>query len=497
MRRRAFVRSSVAAAMGAAVPRIPRFRLVPQDPGDVPAITGDGDEITLRGAAIEALASKLRGRVLLAQDEGYERARHILNPSFDKHPALIAQVTGVADVRAAVEFAREHSVLLAVKCGGHSFSGKSTCDRGMMIDLSPFRHTRVDPIARRARVTGGSLLGAVDHEAMSHGLVTTMGTVSHTGAGGLVTGGGFGRLGRRFGLSIDNLLSVDVVTADGELVHASADENPDLFWGVRGGGGNFGIVTSFEFQLHPMQRQVFGGDIVFPIDRARDALELYAEYGPNAPDELYADFYVVRPPGGQPGVVGFNVCYSGPVEDADRALAPFRDLGSPLADGIQPVDYVALQRSGDNDDPRARGVYLKSAFIPAMPAELVTAIVDGLEGHPDRTSVVAYQQSGGAIGRVPNDATAFAHRDAIGNLLGIVDWAHGDEPGEHIAWMRKYWATLEPFAQGFYANDAGAELGRAAINANYRENFPRLVEVKNRYDPTNLFRLNANVEPTV
>jgi FAD/FMN-containing dehydrogenase len=497
MKRRAFVRSSLATAMGAALPGAPQlFRLVSQEPPDVAAITGDGADVTLRGTAIKALAAKLRGRLLLAQDEGYDQARQILNPSFDKHPALIAQVTGTADVRAAVDFAAEHSLLLAVKCGGHSFSGKSTCDRGMMIDLSPFRNVRVDPMARRARVTGGSLLGPLDHESMAYDLVTPMGTVSHTGVGGLVTGGGFGRLARRFGLSIDNLLSVDVVTADGRLLHASADENPDLFWGVRGGGGNFGVVTSFEFQLHPMQRQVVGGTIAFPIELARDALELYAEYGPNAADDLSVGFLTVRPPGGAPGMVGFSVCYSGPASEAERVLAPLRKLGTPLMDGIQPVDYVALQRSGDYDDPRARGTYLKSGFIPELPAALITAMIDGLEGHPSRTSVIAYQQSGGAIGRVSNEATAFAHRDAQGNLLGIVDWAHGDDPREHIGWMRKYWATLEPFTQGFYTNDAGADTSAASVNVNYRGNYRRLVEIKQKYDPTNLFRLNANVEPT-
>jgi FAD/FMN-containing dehydrogenase len=236
---------------------------------DVPAVTGDGAEIVLRGSAIRELDSRMLGRVLLASNDGYDQARRVLNPSFDKYPALIAQVTGVADVRLAVDFAREHRLLLAVKCGGHSASGKSTCDRGMLIDLSPFRDVRIDPAARRARVTGGSLLAQLDHEAMAFDLVTTMGTVSHTGVAGLVTGGGFGRVGRRFGLAIDNLTAVDVVTADGQLRHASAQQEPDLFWGVRGGGGNFGIVTSFEFRLHAMQRQVIGGAIVYPIARGK------------------------------------------------------------------------------------------------------------------------------------------------------------------------------------------------------------------------------------
>jgi FAD/FMN-containing dehydrogenase len=498
MKRREFVRSGLT-VMGAAMPGAPAlFRFMSQNPTDVEAITGDGEEITLRGAAIKALGDRLRGGLLLANDDGYDQARQILNPSFDKHPALIARVAGTADIRAAVEFAAERNLLLAVKCGGHSFSGKSTCDRGMMIDLSPFRHVRVDPEARRARVTGGSLLGALDHESMAYGLVSPMGTVSHTGVGGLVTGGGFGRLARRFGLSIDNLLAVDVVTANGDLVHASADENPDLYWGVRGGGGNFGIVTSFEFQLHPMQRQVVGGNIMFPIAMAKDVIEFYAAQMSHAADELSMSFFVVRPPGGAPGVVGLSVCHSGSEAEAERVVSAIRRLGTPLVDGIQGVDYVALQRSGDTDDPRARGTYLKSAFLPELSGDLINTIVDGLEGHPDRTSIIAYQVSGGAIGRVANNATSFSHRDAAGNLLGIVDWAHGSDPTEHMNWMRGFWKTrIEPFAQGFYANDLGVDDDAATINANYRGNYRRLVEVKNRYDPKNLFRLNANVQPTV
>ncbi|MGH7127238.1 MAG: FAD-binding oxidoreductase, partial [Planctomycetaceae bacterium] len=263
------------------------FRQAPRTPQELQAVTGDGRSVTLTSRSLADLKARLRGRLLLASDDGYDDARRILNPSFDKRPALIAQVTGTADIRTAVDYARDNGgLLLAVKCGGHSASGQSTCDRGMMIDLSPFRDVRVDPIARRAWVTGGSLLGQVDHETMAYDLVTTMGTVSHTGVGGLVTGGGFGRVARRFGLSIDNLTAVHVVTADGQFRRASADENPDLFWGVRGGGGNFGIVTSFEFQLHPMQPQVVAGRITYPIARARDALRLFGDYGVECPDDL-------------------------------------------------------------------------------------------------------------------------------------------------------------------------------------------------------------------
>jgi FAD/FMN-containing dehydrogenase len=367
----------------------------------------------------------------------------------------------------------------------------------MMIDLSAFRAVRVDPVARTARVTGGSLLGALDHEAMAFGLVTPMGTVSHTGVGGLVTGGGFGRLARRFGLSIDNLLAVDVVTADGQLRHASADENPDLFWGVRGGGGNFGIVTSFEFRLHPMQRQVMGGQILFPIARARDVLTLYGEYGATAPDELQLDCIVVQPPGGAPGIAGFNVCWSGDANGLERALAPVRRLGTPIGDSVAPIDYVALQRSGDITDPRAVGQYVKSGFIPSLPPALVSSIVERFEGHPERTTILAFQHAGGAIARVQASATAFPQRDTRANMLCFVDWPHGMDPSEHIAWIRQFWTPLEPFTHGFYVNDVEADMTAQTIRENYRQNHDRLVAAKNRYDPKNLFRLNANVRPTV
>ncbi|MBL8987674.1 MAG: FAD-binding oxidoreductase [Gemmatimonadetes bacterium] len=502
MRRRTFVRSSLFAMTAPALARHqgtnPLFREAPRFPQDLSALTGDGKRITLTGKAIADLRASLRGPVLLAGNDGYEQARQILNPSFNKHPALIAQPTGAADIRTAVNFARDNGgLLLAVKCGGHSHSGQSTCDGGMVIDLSRFRNVWVDPAARRARVTGGTLLGQVDHETMAHGLVTTMGTVSHTGAGGLVTGGGFGRLGRRYGLSIDNLISADVVTADGELRRASAEENPDLFWGIRGGGGNFGIVTSFEFRLHPMQRRVVGGIMAFPFARARDILDVYAEVGQKGPDELEVGFMFMRPPGGAPAVAAIAVCYCGLEANAERALAPIRKLGTPISDQVRAIDYVALQKSGDVDDPRATGTYLKSGFIADMPAGLASAIIDGLEGDPARQTQVFSQLSGGAINRVAPDATAFAQRDIMGNLLSSVGWKQGDDPTEHIKWIKQYWARIEPFTRGFYVNDLETDHTNSAVSANYRSNHNRLVTIKNKYDPRNLFRLNANVKPTV
>jgi FAD/FMN-containing dehydrogenase len=501
MKRRAFLRSGLAAAAAASIPRNSAFASLygaaRQQPQDVAAVTGDGRQITLTGKAIADLKARLRGRVLLAADDGYDQARRVLNPSIDKRPALIAQVTGAADIRTAIDFARENQgLLLAVKCGGHSTSGQSTCDRGMVIDLSPFRAVRVDPVARRAWVTGGSLLGQVDHEAMSYGLVTTMGTVSHTGVGGLVTGGGFGRVGRRFGLAIDNLIAVDVVSADGQFRRASQDENPDLFWGVRGGGGNFGVVTGFEFRLHPMQRQVFAGRIMYPLERARDVLNVWAEYAASAPDALDISVGVGAPPGTAPGSAGFAVCYSGPAGDVDRVLAPLRKLGTPTVDNVAAMDYVAVQRSGDVTDPRAMAVYLKSGFVPKMPPELVSAIVDGFERHPARNTGIFFQLGGGAYARVPPAATAFAQRDAHSNMLSSVAWRMGDDPAPHVAWIRQYWASLERFTHGFYVNDAPIDATAARIQENYRQNYQRLVAVKNKYDPGNLFRLNANVVPT-
>lgn len=503
MLRRAFLRSALAAATVAALPRNNLFAALVQpvlrDVPDLAAVTGDGREVVLRGRDVAELAARLRGRLLLAGDAGYEDARQILNPTFDRRPTLIAQVTGAADVRAAVDFARDSGGLLtAVKCGGHSFSGLSTCDRGLMIDLSPFRSVRVDPVARRAWVTGGSLLGSVDHETMAHGLVSTFGTVSHTGVGGLVTAGGFGRLGRRFGLSIDNLESVQVVTADGRLLRASAEKNEDLFWGVRGGGGNFGVVTHFEFRLHPMQRRVLGGRISFPFTMAREALALYAAYGPEAPDELNIDLAVGMPPGDGDGHATFELCYSGPESAAERALAPIRRLGTPVSDTVAGVDYVALQRSGDFDDPRALGIYLKSGFLAGISPALISDIVDGLAGHPERLTQVAFAQSGGAISRVAPQATALSQRDAQFIMLGITGWPHGKgiDGSAHMEYMRTLWAELERQTHGFYTADLTPDATAAEIRANFQANHERLVAVKNQYDPTNLFRLNANVKPT-
>lgn len=496
MKRRAFVRSTVGAAATLPLLDGSRFfhRILTQDPGDITAVRGDGTKVTIRGARVLELARAHKGPVLLARSKGYDTARMVLNPVIDKRPALIAQPGSDADVQRAVAFAAEHRLLTAVKCGGHSFSGQSTCDDGLMIDLSGLRGVRIDAGARRVQVKGGSLLGAVDEATRPHGLVTPLGTVSHTGVGGLTTGGGFGRVARRFGLALDNLTAVEVVTADGRLLRASADENADLFWGVRGGGGNFGVVTSFEFRLHEMNPEVIGGDIVFPFARARDLLRHYAEIDRAAGDDLYLDFAMMLPPGGADGMCSVNVCYSGPPAGADRALAPLRKFGTPLQDGIKAVPYVELQRSADVSDPRASGSYLKSGFTSEISDDLVRAIIGGFEPHPGRATILFTQHCGGAIARVPVDATSFAHRYARFNVLAVAGWPAAADATPHMAAIRTYWSGIEGFTRGWYTNEVSDETA-TVVNANYGPNYPRLVAVKTKYDPGNLFRLNANVQP--
>jgi len=498
MNRRRFVQSSLASAVAASLPASQSLAAILSGSmgvdADVNAIAGDGAEVTLQRAAVREFGESLRGNLLLPGHEVYEEARRVLNASINKHPALIVQCAGEADVKQAVDFARESNLLVAVKCGGHSFSGKSTCDGGMMIDLTPLRSVRVDPERRIANVSGGSLLGDMDHDTMAFGLVTTAGTVSHTGVGGLTLGAGFGRVGRRFGLALDNVLSHDIVTADGRLLHVSPDENPELFWGLRGGGGNFGVVTNFEFQLHPMQREVVFGNILFPINEAKSVLNFYADYAASAPDELYLDGGIIARPG-QPGVALMQVCYSGPMNKADSVIEPIRKAGTPIFDGIKAMDYVAAQRSGDTDDPRARGAYIKSGFAAEITPEMIDDILYGFKEDPVRGMAVIWQHAGGAIGRVEADATAFAHRHVRHDTLMLMDWPIDADPTTHIAWLREYWNTVEPHTRGAYANDIG-DVPQDKVHRNYGGNYDRLLALKNEYDPGNLFRLNANIEPT-
>ncbi len=493
MRRRTFCATALALA---SVARLPCGRGAAAT-ADVPVIRGNGQQATLTSSEVSELRASLRGQLLLRGDAGYDQVRKVWNGSFDRRPALIARCAGPADVIQAVSFARAHDLLLAVRGGGHSLSGQSVCEGGLMIDLAPMRSVHVDPESRIARLEPGVLLGDFDREAQSFGLATTAGTVSHTGAAGLTLGGGFGRLARRYGLACDNLIAADVITADGKFVRTSEQRNPELLWGLRGGGGNFGIVTSLEYRLHEVGPLMYGGLIAFPLSKAREILKFFADFAATAPDELNADAEVVTTPAG--GLVGFDICYSGAPSRAQAVLSPLRRFAKPLSDELRPATYVQLQRSIDSGNEPGRAYYERSGFVRHLSPELIEAIVAQIEApHPASGSLILVHH-GGAIGRIQPQATAFWHRDARHSVIVGVDW---DDPqdaaarDENIAWARQVWKKLEPFTDGFYVNTLATDDPHQRVRATYGENYPRLVALKDRYDPTNLFRMNANVPPS-
>ncbi len=497
MDRRKFLRTSVAATVAASTPAWADWEDVLYKPtkveSDIDAIKLDGAGFTLKQAEVQELSDALKGKLWLPGGAEYDEARTLLEPAFDYKPAFVIQPSGAADVSSAVRFARDHDMLTAVKCGGHSASGKSSCNGGMQIDLSRMRGVYVDPIAKTARVEGGSLLGELDHESMAHGLVTTAGTVSHTGVGGLTLGGGFGRVARRFGLTLDNVLEYDVVTPDGELRRASAEQNPDLYWALRGGGGNFGVVTSFLFQLHPMQREMINGAVVFPFDQAKQVMRFFGEFAESAPDDMHTGMFAGDGPDGRPPSVGIYIDYSGTdTAYIDKLSADLGKVGKVLANTFAAKDYVAVQRSGDWDDIRSFSGYMKTGFTGEFDDALIDDLLANYQGAPGRQTRFVTQQAGGAIGRVDNDATAFAHREAKHNLLSFVSWKAGEDGEAHKDYIRSHWNEIRKHTQGFYSNDMFDQEGDD-VNLAYRGNFERLQKIKKQYDPTNLFRLNANI----
>lgn len=499
MDRRGFLGSSLSAAVAASFPGAQALAAsllhTPTSiSADIDAVTGDGAEVTLPRAVVQELSDSLRGRLLLPGHAGYDEARWLLKTEYDKRPALIVQPTGAADVQNAVDFARDHALLLAVKCGGHSAAGKSSCDKGLQIDLSQLRDVRVDRAAKTARVAGGSLLGELDHESMAHGLVTTAGSVSHTGVGGLTLGGGFGRLGRRFGLTIDNVIEMDIVTPDGRLRRVGPQDEPDLYWALRGGGGNFGVVTSFLFRLHEMQRDVVTGSIAYPLSQAKQILRFYAEYAEDIPDELSLTAGVGGRLGQEPGV-RINLVWSGQAAAVEPIVATLRKAGTVVSENVSTMDYVAVQRSGDIDDTRTFTGHMKSGFFKSIDGRMIDDLIDRFEIHPNRATRFGFGRTGGAIGRVANADTAFAHRDSKFDLLSFVSWKTGEDGTEHVKYINAHWSHVEPRSIGFYVNDH-YDQSQEKVNQTYRENFPRLLSVKKQYDPTNLFRLNANIRAT-
>ncbi len=491
MKRRQFIGTGLALA---ATWPLRGFSAVLSGVGDLPAKSLTGGDLLLRGSSVEALGASLSGDLLLPGHEGYERARHLWNGMFDKRPALIARCTGASDVIQAVNFAREHQLLTAVRAGGHSFSGKSTCDGGIMIDLEPMAGVRVDTKARRAYLESGSRLGQLDRETQAFGLATTAGTVADTGAAGLTLGGGLGRLGRRFGLTCDNLVGADVVTAAGEFVHASESENADLLWGLRGGGGNFGVVTNFEYRLHPVKPIVLAGEVAWPIEQARDVLRFLVETADSVPDELGLEAALVWTPDGKP-LISVEACWSADDHAAgEKALASLRGLGKPINDSIGPMSYVALQSAADAGLPAGNNYYAKSGFLPKLDEAGIDEMVATFLGAKTKF-ILFVEPFGGAYRRVAVDATAFPNRKEEFFALMISQWPGNEASDQHLAELRASWKPIEQMARGFYTNLADPDASGSVIHDNYGSNFRRLAALKAKYDPMNLFRLNANVPP--
>jgi FAD/FMN-containing dehydrogenase len=491
MKRRALLQGAV--GMAALWPVRSLLAQVAAAGGELAAKTLGGAATTLRAADIEGLAAAIRGQLILPGQDGYDAARRVWNAMIDRRPALIARCAAPSDVIQAVNFACEHQLLTAVRCGGHSQSGKSTCDGGIVIDLSPMQSVRVDPNAKLARVEGGALLRHLDRETRAFGLVTTAGTVSHTGVGGLTLGGGLGRVGRRFGLACDNLRSVDVVTADGRLVTASDAENADLMWGLRGGGGNFGVATSFEFNLHPMDPMVLAGDVAWPYSKAREVMRFYAEYSAQAPDELNVDLATFMTPDGQL-MIGSELVWSADHAGGERVMAPYRSFSSPVVNAVRAVPYTDVQAQHDKFLENGIRDYRKSGFLLGLDDRIIDAVLETLQAAPPGLVRLTCQQAGGAIGRRAVAATAFPNREARYWVALASTFTDASEDEERIAAVRAAWQPIEPLTRGFYVNSMSEDEYKK-VDANYGPNYPRLTELKRKYDPGNQFRLNANVVP--
>ena len=466
----------------------------------------DAAEFSPMGALdIARLQDGFRGELLRPEDPGYEDARKVWNGSINRFPALIARCAGVADIIASVKFAKETGLLVAVRGGGHSFPGLSVCDGGLVIDLTLMKGISVDPQARTVRVQAGVLLGELDRETQAFGLAVPSGIVTHTGVSGLTLGGGINWLQRKYGLSIDQLLSVDLITAEGELVKASASQNPDLFWGLRGGGGNFGIVSEFEFRLNPVGPTVLAGPIFWPIEQAPEVLRFYREWIAEVPDELMTIVtsrkapplpFVPRELQGKL-VVGVLCCYVGSVEEGEKVVKPLKEFGSPVLDLCVPKPYLDHQTLFDPSFPHGRWYYIRSCDVAALSDEIIDITIDRAFSIDSPLSTLVIWQLGGAVARVGEDETAFGGRGAghTFNIVGITETAEGFE--EEREWVRNFWSALEPYHTSVYVNflmEEGEERIRQAYGT---RKYNRLKALKRRYDPDNVFRLNQNIRPDV
>jgi hypothetical protein len=451
-------------------------------------------ERTNKDTNIQNLKIRLRGTLISPNDRHYDRARRVWNGRIDKRPAFIVRCAGLMDVLMTVCFAQEQNLPVAIRSGGHSMVGYSVCDGGIVIDLSDMKSLWIDPSKRLAHAQAGLTLGEFISQTQRYSLATTTGTVAGTGLGGLTLGGGLGWLMGKYGLTIDNLLSADLVTADGRVLTASASEYPDLFWGLRGGGGNFGVVTSFEFQLHPVG-PVLAGKIVYPLARAREVLHFYRQYTADAPDELTAYVSLKSTSAGLP-IISINLCYSGPLEQGERWINPLRKLGSPLADFIHPRPYFQTISIGAGA-PDGRHYDEHALSLQWLSDDVIDIITDYASARTSPFSEVLIQHVHGTASRISPTATAFALRDVPYVMNIVAAWhAHEvDEAERHLMWTQSFQKALQPLAaSGVYINFLGDE-GEERVRDSYKANYERLVALKNTYDPSNFFQLNQNIKP--
>ena len=435
----------------------------------------------------------LPGEVVRPGDPDYDRARAVFNGMIDRRPLAVVRCRAAADVAAGVAAARKHGLPLSVRGGGHNVAGNAVCDGGIMLDLSPMTSVDVDPQARTARAGAGLTLGGLDLATQRHGLATPLGVVSATGIAGLTLGGGLGWLNGKYGLACDNLIGAEVVTAGGEVVRAHADENPDLLWGLRGGGGNFGVVTSFTYRLHPVG-PVLAGGLTYPWARAREVLRFHDDLLATAPDELSTAVSLALDPAGDP-VLTVVACWCGPHDEGERVLRPLRDFGPPLADGIGVVPYLALQSAPDAGYPNGRQHYWKAGWLRHLTDAAIDTMTEFVTRMPSALSGVGMQRMRGAASRVAPSATAFAHRAEQYDFLILSQWPDARDSARNIEWTRALFAAMQPHLEdAVYVNNLGAE-GDDRVRAAYGPNHPRLAALKQAYDPDNVFRLNQNIRP--
>lgn len=448
-------------------------------------------------AGVDALQLNMRGVLLRPGDAAYDAARTVWNTMVDRRPALIARCASVTDVSQAVQFARHHHLLVAVRGGGHNVTGSAVCEGGMMIDLSLMKGSHVEPRTQIARAQAGLTWGEFDAATQAHGLATTGGIVSSTGIAGLTLGGGQGWLMRKYGLACDNVLAVELVTADGQCVTASATQNADLFWGVRGGGGNFGVVTAFTYRLHPVGPTVLGGVLLYPLTAARDVLRVFREVMATAPDDFAATAVLTTSPiDSRTPVLAIALCHIGPPAQGEQCLRPFRQCRPLLADLVGLKPYTAVQQMLDATNQPGRWYY-KSRFLQRVSDEAIDTMLACCPTFPSWLSRIVIESSGGAMVRVGESATAYQHRHGHFNMIVIAGWSDAAADGRNIHWVRTTMRAMQPFTlDRVYVNYLDADEGMERVRAAYGVHYPRLVALKNTYDPENLFRLNHNIAPT-